>query len=112
MVPRSSGDDGEITMLRTLRQDPDGDRTAVAVRQALEEPIKIAGGLEAATVLGAIDPSTGSLVVYGGKTDCGLIDDVWTLDLATAQWRTEVEATIGEACLRGDQPGQCTTLCI
>jgi hypothetical protein len=62
--------------------------------------------------LGAIDSSAGSIVIYGGKSDCGVIDDVWTFDLVTAQWRRDFEATTGETCLRGEQPDQCTTLCI
>jgi galactose oxidase-like protein len=62
--------------------------------------------------LGALDQANGRIFVYGGKTDCGNIDDVWTFDLATNTWTRQVEATIGEACVRGDHPEQCTTLCI
>jgi hypothetical protein len=59
-----------------------------------------------------LDESGGRWFVYGGKTDCGNIDDVWQLDLGTNKWTREVEATIGEACVRGKYPQQCTTLCI
>ena len=38
--------------------------------------------------------------VTGGKTDCGNIDDVFELDLATAAWTERVTATVGEVCLR------------
>jgi hypothetical protein len=32
--------------------------------------------------------------------------------MATDVWTREVEASIGEACVRGDYPEQCATLCI
>jgi hypothetical protein len=62
--------------------------------------------------LGGLDAAAGKLFIYGGKTDCGIIDDVWSYDLAGDAWSREIESTIGEACLRGDVPSQCTTLCI
>jgi hypothetical protein len=62
--------------------------------------------------LGVLDPTQSRIFVYGGKTDCGNIDDVWTFDLSTNAWTQQVEATLGEACVRGDHPEQCTTLCI
>jgi hypothetical protein len=59
-------------------------------------------------VLGA---ATRSWRIFGGATDCGLIDDVWSFDLDANAWKMESKAHIGEACVRGDNPGQCTTLC-
>lgn len=59
-----------------------------------------------------LDSAAGRWFVYGGKTDCGNIDDVWLFDLASNKWQREVQATIGEACSRGKYPSQCTTLCI
>jgi hypothetical protein len=48
--------------------------------------------------------------VFGGKTDCGAIDDTFRLDLATGEWVEEVTATVGESCLR--KGGQtCNDLC-
>lgn len=58
------------------------------------------------------DPSSGRWLIFGGKTDCGLIDDVWSLDVASGQWSRQVEASIGEACLRRPNPEQCTSLCL
>jgi hypothetical protein len=48
--------------------------------------------------------------VFGGKTDCGNINDVWTLDLASGAWSQLRPATGGEACNRSGRTG-CTTLC-
>lgn len=62
--------------------------------------------------LGVQDPDGPRFYVYGGKTDCGNIDDVWSFDFATGVWTEESPSTIGEACLRGDHPEQCSTLCI
>lgn len=59
-----------------------------------------------------LDEAGGRWFVYGGKTDCGNIDDVWLFDLGTNTWQREVQATIGEACRRGKYPDQCSTLCI
>jgi hypothetical protein len=49
--------------------------------------------------------------VFGGATDCGLIDDVWAFDLAGNAWSNASKARTGEACVRGPNPQQCTTLC-
>lgn len=59
-----------------------------------------------------LDEAGGRWLVYGGKTDCGNIDDVWIFDLVKNSWQREVGATIGEACMRGKYPSQCATLCI
>ncbi len=59
-----------------------------------------------------LDEAGGRWLIYGGKTDCGNVDDVWSFDLATNTWHTELPSTVGEACVRGKNPGQCTTLCI
>ena len=48
--------------------------------------------------------------VTGGKTDCGNINDVWALDLATAEWTSLRPPTGGEACNRSGRTS-CTTLC-
>lgn len=58
----------------------------------------------AATVL-----ADGELLVFGGKTDCGLINDVWGWDLADGGWTTHVFATQGESCPRAAET--CTSLC-
>ncbi|MFT7621362.1 MAG: hypothetical protein ACI9WU_000523 [Myxococcota bacterium] len=45
-------------------------------------------------------PAEGSLLIHGGKTDCGLIDDVWQLDVQSYEWTNHEPASIGEACER------------
>ncbi len=40
------------------------------------------------------------LVVFGGKTDCGLINDVWEFDLDADQWTELSAASAGESCVR------------
>jgi hypothetical protein len=58
-----------------------------------------------------LDPTRGEWIVHGGKTDCGIIDDVWTFDLARDEWLRLYTATQGEACLRGETPEMCLALC-
>jgi len=54
--------------------------------------------------------STSTGFVFGGKTDCGNINDVWAMDLPTGAWSQRRPATGGEACNRSGAT-QCTTLC-
>lgn len=49
------------------------------------------------------------LLVFGGKSDCGLLDDVWSADLLTGRWRARSRATSGEICQRAFD--ECSTLC-
>jgi len=51
----------------------------------------------------------GRLIVFGGKTDCGVIDDVWTYSFADDAWTEESAANNGEICLRAF--AECSTLC-
>ncbi|MDH5491260.1 MAG: kelch repeat-containing protein, partial [Myxococcales bacterium] len=48
--------------------------------------------------------------VFGGKTDCGNINDVWSLSLETADWLMLRPPTGGEACNRSGSL-TCTSLC-
>ena len=49
-------------------------------------------------------------LLFGGKSDCGYLDDTWSFDFESDEW-TEVEpAGQGEACMRTGQEG-CTDLC-
>lgn len=48
--------------------------------------------------------------VFGGKTDCGNINDVWSIELASGDWAQLRPPTGGEACNRSGRTG-CTTLC-
>jgi hypothetical protein len=61
--------------------------------------------------LGAFDGAGRQWIVFGGKTDCGIINDAWSFDAASNAWSNAVKATIGEACLRGPFHDQCTSLC-
>ncbi len=61
--------------------------------------------------LAALDLKRGEWIVFGGKTDCGLIDDVWVFDLERYEWVSQLSATQGEACIRGDNPDLCVAMC-
>jgi len=47
------------------------------------------------------------MIIFGGKTDCGLINDVWTY--SGSAWVPRSRATEGEACLRAYQT--CESMC-
>jgi hypothetical protein len=49
-------------------------------------------------------------VVFGGKTDCGIVDDVWSLDLETLAWEELLEPTVGQSCERAGIEG-CDSFC-
>jgi hypothetical protein len=49
-------------------------------------------------------------LIFGGKTDCGAINDVWTLE--DQAWQRQVTATQGESCERWrNNPDNCVNLC-
>lgn len=52
----------------------------------------------------------GTLLVYGGISPCGPLDDVWSWDPGTAAWTERVAASTGETCPRRDT-GPCTSIC-
>ncbi len=56
----------------------------------------------------ALSPA-GELFVFGGKTDCGLVNDVWSLDAAGTTWTNRIRATAGESCPRAYE--DCSSLC-
>ncbi len=58
----------------------------------------------------AADPARSRAIVYGGKTDCGLAGDVWSLDLNTGAWRPLRASTDGLSCQRSGRTN-CRTLC-
>lgn len=51
----------------------------------------------------------GRMLVFGGKTDCGLINDVWSWSLADQAWTERSAATTGEICPRAF--ASCQTMC-
>ena len=52
----------------------------------------------------------GHALIFGGKTDCGAVDDVWAFD--GEAWEERMEATEGEVCLRWrDDPETCADMC-
>ncbi|MBK7755471.1 MAG: hypothetical protein IPI35_03470 [Deltaproteobacteria bacterium] len=51
----------------------------------------------------------GKLWTFGGKTDCGIINDVWSLELGSLAWSSRSKATTGEICQRAF--AECETLC-
>jgi hypothetical protein len=58
----------------------------------------------------APDPARNRVVVYGGKTDCGLAGDVWLFDTSTRRWRVSRGTTDGMSCARQNR-SNCRTLC-
>jgi N-acetylneuraminic acid mutarotase len=55
-------------------------------------------------------PSEDRAVLFGGKGDCGYLDDTWSFSFEDLAW-TEVEpAGQGESCKRSGEEG-CTDLC-
>ena len=61
--------------------------------------------------LAALDTTRGEWVVFGGKTDCGMIDDIWIFSLMQDAWVRLAPSTIGESCNRGDTPDLCVAMC-
>lgn len=52
----------------------------------------------------------GKALLFGGKTDCGVIDDLWSY--ADGEWSELQRATEGEVCLRWrEDPNDCSNLC-
>lgn len=51
----------------------------------------------------------GVMLVFGGKTDCGVINDVWGFSVKDEAWTDRSTATMGESCLRSS--ASCTGLC-
>jgi hypothetical protein len=49
---------------------------------------------------GAVTGSADGMWVHGGKTDCGVIDDLFFFDYASGEWQQRTSATVGEACVR------------
>ena len=55
-------------------------------------------------------PVCAHALLFGGRTDCGAIDDVWSWRATTFDER--LAATEGEACLRWrDEPERCGDMC-
>ena len=44
---------------------------------------------------------------YGGKTDCGITNDTWSVDLSTGEWTLITESFRGLTCAHSTQP-DCT----
>lgn len=55
------------------------------------------------------DPGRKRVVLFGGKSDCGALRDVWTWDPATLHWAADDDTTTGWSCERYLSP--CSTLC-
>ncbi len=53
--------------------------------------------------------ANGELILFGGKTDCGNANDVWTWSFTSEEWTNVSIATEGEVCLRAYQ--ECSTMC-
>ncbi|MSP90998.1 MAG: hypothetical protein EXR79_04215 [Myxococcales bacterium] len=55
------------------------------------------------------DPKAQRAWLFGGKSDCGTLRDVWTLDPLKVQWTAIDDSTKGWSCVRYLKP--CQTLC-
>ena len=55
------------------------------------------------------DPKGQRAWLFGGKSDCGTLRDVWTLDPLKVQWTAVDDTTQGWSCVRYLKP--CQTLC-
>lgn len=53
---------------------------------------------------------TDTVLLFGGKTDCGYIDDTWSYDLKANKWTKINDASQGEACKRTGR-ANCKELC-
>jgi hypothetical protein len=58
-----------------------------------------------------VSGATGAYAM-GGKTDCGIIDDLARFDFGGAQWEILTRATAGEVCLRKGGGDTCSGLCL
>ena len=76
------------------------DRDASVVVQDLDAPERRANASAGVS-------SDGALTVAGGRTECGLIDDVWRW--TEAGWSRVVDASSGQSCARAG--GSCDTVC-
>jgi len=61
--------------------------------------------------LSAFDSRRGEWLLFGGKTDCGIINDVWIFDPRRLAWSELFTATAGESCNRRDDVVQCVAMC-
>jgi N-acetylneuraminic acid mutarotase len=61
---------------------------------------------------GAAALTDDALIIFGGKTDCGQVNDLWTWDLEDQSWTERSDATFGEICARTfADPDGCESLC-
>lgn len=58
----------------------------------------------------ASDPARRRLILYGGKTDCGLAGDVWALSRDPLRWTALRGTSDGLSCARSGRSG-CSSLC-
>jgi len=59
---------------------------------------------------GAATLNEDGFIIFGGKTDCGQVNDVWTFDTDSMLWTERSSATAGEICARTFSDG-CESLC-
>lgn len=49
---------------------------------------------------GVFSAGADNVWLHGGKTDCGVIDDMFRLDLKTYKWHEMTSSTVGNSCIR------------
>mgnify|MGYP000598250586 CR=1 FL=1 len=50
-------------------------------------------------------------ILFGGKSDCGVLDDLWTFAVGQDKWSKVLGARKGETCMRVKEPATCFSLC-
>ena len=61
---------------------------------------------------GAAAIGAGALITFGGKTDCGQVNDLWAWGLEDQGWFEQSSATLGEICARTfADPENCSSMC-
>lgn len=60
--------------------------------------------------IGLAVSADGQAFIFGGKADCGYLNDVWRIDPATGDWASVRASTGGEVCLRTGRT-DCGSLC-
>jgi hypothetical protein len=61
-------------------------------------------------MVAALDASHDRVIVFGGRTDCGSTNDVWSFDLAMNRWSPLQTSNEGVSCARAGRT-DCTALC-
>ena len=111
--------DAEAGIWTQLRAgDLGADGTSDTINQPANAPCDFPGNFMAVdlnsperreSALWTWDTKTGKAWLFGGKSDCGTLRDVWAFDPASATWTGVDDSPKGWSCLRYSSP--CSHLC-